>query len=209
MVCRAGGSFGKLFEAFQGITQGGPLSSLMFNVCVDAVIREWLRWTLGKEATQGRFEEASREIVAFFVDDGLVGLRDPVWLQSALQVLVILFESIGLRTNSEKTKVMTCIPGKIRVSHTEEAYHAQQNGPVNPTAKRHPVECDICGTSLAAESLQSHLETQRNTYRSFVLNQELTVEREAVVYQAIADATGTYFCPVPACVGVACSEAVL
>ena len=73
MVYRAGGSFGKrLFEAFQGVTQGGPLSSLMFNSCVDTVIREWLCWTLGKEATQGRFEEASREIVAFFVDDGLV-----------------------------------------------------------------------------------------------------------------------------------------
>jgi len=84
MVCRAGGSFGKPFEAFQGITQGGPLSSLRFNVCVDAVIREWLCRMLGKEATQGRFEEASREIVVFFVDDGLVRSRDPVWLQSAL-----------------------------------------------------------------------------------------------------------------------------
>jgi hypothetical protein len=209
MVCHAGGSFGKPFEAFWGITQGGPLSSLMFNVSVDAVIREWLRWTLGKEAAQGRFEEASREIVAFFVDDGLVGSRDPVWLQSALQVLVILFESISLRTNSDETKVMTCVPGKIRVSHTEEAFHAQQYGPVNPTAKRHRVECEICGASLAAGSLRSHLETQHDTYRSFVLNQELTVEREAVAYQTIADATGTYFCPVPACVGVACSEAVL
>jgi hypothetical protein len=126
MVCRAGGSFGKPFEAFRGVTQGGPLSSLMFNLCVDAVIREWLCQTLGKEAAQGRFEEASREIVACFVDDGLVGTRNPVWLQSALQVLVILFESIGLRTNPDKTKVMMCIPGKIRVSHTEEAYYAQQ-----------------------------------------------------------------------------------
>ncbi len=42
MVCCAGGSFGELFHAFRGVTQGGPLSSLMFNVCVDAVIREWL-----------------------------------------------------------------------------------------------------------------------------------------------------------------------
>ncbi len=42
MVCCAGGSFGKSFAAFRGVTQGGPLSSLMVNVCVDAVIREWL-----------------------------------------------------------------------------------------------------------------------------------------------------------------------
>jgi hypothetical protein len=37
MVCPAGGSFGKPFHAFRGMTQGGLLSSLMFNVCVDAV----------------------------------------------------------------------------------------------------------------------------------------------------------------------------
>ncbi len=147
--------------------------------------------------------------MAFFVDDGLVELRDPIWLQSAMKVLVTLFEGSGLRTNHNKTKVMTCVPGNIRVAHTEAAYHAQQLGPVDPTAKRHRVECNLCSASLAAGSLRSHLETQHNTYRLFVLNQELTVEREPRVYRANADATGTYFCPVPACVGVACSEAVL
>ncbi len=147
--------------------------------------------------------------MAFFVDDGLVGSRDPVWLQSAMDILITLFEGIGIRTNPAKTKVMTCVPGNIRVAHTEAAYHAQQLGPVNPTAKHHQVECDLCGVSLAAGSLRSHLETQHDTYRSFVLNRELTVEREPWVYQAIADATGTHSCPVPACVGSACSEAVL
>jgi hypothetical protein len=65
-------------------------------------------------------------IVVFFVDSGLVRSRDPVWLQSALNVLVNLFESIGLRTNPEKTRVITCHPGNIQVSHTEEAYYTQQ-----------------------------------------------------------------------------------
>jgi hypothetical protein len=55
LVCCAGGSFGKPFEAFQGITQGGSLSSFMFNVCVNAVIREWLGQMLSEEAAQGRF----------------------------------------------------------------------------------------------------------------------------------------------------------
>ncbi len=104
---------------------------------------------------------------------------------------------------------MMCVPGKIRQAHTPEAYYTQQYGPVNPTAKRHWVECDICDMSLATGSLQSHLETQHNRYRSFVLNRELTVERDAVVYRAIANATGTYVCPVPACVGVAFTEAIL
>ena len=77
MVCRAGGSFGKPFEAFRGVTQGGPLSSMMFIVCVDAVIREWLCWMLGKEAAQGRFEETSREIVAFLLMTGWLDREIP------------------------------------------------------------------------------------------------------------------------------------
>ncbi len=209
MICRAGGSFGKPFAAFWGITQGGPLSSIMFNVCVDAMIREWLRRTINEDAASRVFSEACREIVAFFVDDELVGSRDPIWLQSTMEVLVTLFEDIGLRMNHDKTKVMTCVLGNIQVAHTEAAYHAQQLGPVDPTAKRHRVEYNLCDASLAAGSLQSHLETQHDMYRLFVLNQELTVEREPRIYRANADATGTYFCPVPACVGIACSEAVL
>jgi hypothetical protein len=209
MVCRAGGSFGKSFATFWGITQGWPLSSLMFNVCVDAVIREWLCRTINEKAASGVFSEACREIVAFFVDNGLVRSRDPIWLQSAMDILITLFEGIGLRTNPDKTKVMTCIPGNIQVAHMEAVYHVQQQGPVNPTTKPYWVECDVCGVSLVAGSLQSHLETQHDTYRLFVLNRELTVELEPRVYQAIADATGAYFCPVLACVGIACSEAVL
>jgi hypothetical protein len=173
------------------------------------VIREWLWRTMNKEAAHGIFAEASRKIVAFFVDDGLIGSRDPVWLQGTLSILVKLFESIGLRTNPDKTKVMTCIPGSIRVAHTEEAYHTLQYRPVNLTVKRHRVECDICGVSLAVGSLRSHLETKHDTYRSFVLNQELTGEREPTVYRATTDATGTYFCPVPACVGVVGSRSAL
>ncbi len=42
------------------------------------MIREWLWRTMNKEAAHGIFVEASREIVAFFVDNGLVRSRDPV-----------------------------------------------------------------------------------------------------------------------------------
>jgi hypothetical protein len=48
--------------------------------------------------------------------------------------------------------------------------------------KCHLVKCDICGASLVAGSLQSHLKTQHDTYQVFVLNQELTVECESWVY---------------------------
>jgi hypothetical protein len=103
-------------------------------------------------------------------------------LQSALDILVTLFKGIGLQTNPDKTKVMMCVPGNIRVAHTEAAYHVQQLGTANPTAKLRWVECNICGASLPAGSLQSHLETQHNMYWLFILNQELTVERGPRVY---------------------------
>jgi hypothetical protein len=146
--------------------------------------------------------EAVRDhVVAFFVDDRLVAARCPEWLQSSFTILIHLFERIGLKMNAAKTKVMTCLPGKIRVAKTEEEYAAQQTG--NTTAaKRWRVDCEVCGISLAAESLRSHLETQHNIFRSFVLNRNLAPEQAAVVYRATElPATGIYLCPVPQCGG--------
>jgi hypothetical protein len=49
MVCCAGNNNGLPFEAHRGVTQRGPLFSLMFNVCVNCVVREWLRQVLGED----------------------------------------------------------------------------------------------------------------------------------------------------------------
>ncbi len=76
------------------------------------------------------------QCIAFFVDDGLVAARCPEWLQPSLNTLVCLFERIGLRTNAEKTKVMTCLPGKIQVANTEEEYVSQQTGLGTAMTKR-------------------------------------------------------------------------
>ncbi len=68
------------------------------------------------------------QCIAFFVDDGLVAARCPEWLQSSFNILITLFEWIGLWMNAKKTKVMMCLPGKIRVAQTEEEYASQQTG---------------------------------------------------------------------------------
>ncbi len=41
-VCRTSGNYGAPFKAGHGVTQGGPLSAKLFNVIVDAVVREWM-----------------------------------------------------------------------------------------------------------------------------------------------------------------------
>jgi hypothetical protein len=114
MVCHAGGNYGEPVRAFQGVTQGGPLSSLMFNVCVNCVVREWLQQVLGDDAARDGVKEAVRKYcIEFFVDDRLVAARCPVWLQSSFNILIKLFERIGLLANLDKTKVVTCMPGWI------------------------------------------------------------------------------------------------
>jgi hypothetical protein len=76
MVCRAGGNYGLPFEAHRGVTQGGPLSSLMFNICVDCVVKEWLRQVLGEDIARGGVGDLVRDqCIAFFVDDGLVAAK--------------------------------------------------------------------------------------------------------------------------------------
>jgi hypothetical protein len=114
LVCRAGDNYGEPFGAERGATQGGLLSSLMFIVCVDAMVREWLHQTLGEEvARDGLGDRVAEILVAFYIGDGLIASRDPVWLQESFDVLIGLFERISLFTNAANTKAMVCIPGKI------------------------------------------------------------------------------------------------
>jgi hypothetical protein len=136
MVCCAGGNYDLPFGAHCGVTQGGALSSLMFNVCVDCVIREWLRQVLGEGVPHSGVGNLVRnQCIAFFVDNGLVVVRCPEWLQTSFDILITFFKQIGLRTNAKKTKVMTCLLGKIRVAQTEEVYASQQTGLRTSTMK--------------------------------------------------------------------------
>jgi hypothetical protein len=104
-------------------------------------------------------------LVAFYVNDGLIAAQDPVWLQESFDILIGLFERIGLFTNASKTKVMICILGWIREAYTEEQY-AKYESPTGAAAnnKRRRIDCEICATSLAAGSYQSHLESQHDVF---------------------------------------------
>jgi hypothetical protein len=117
--CAAPGNYGEPFNAGRGVTQGGLLSLLMFNVCVDAIVCEWLSQTLVEEAPHGGLgDRVVKILVAFYVDVGLIASCDPIWLQESFDVLIGLFEWIGLFTNAVKTKAMVCIPGWIQELNT-------------------------------------------------------------------------------------------
>ncbi len=53
---------------------------------------------------------------------GIIANREPESLQQSLDALVALFKHVGLITDTEKTKAMTVILGKIRTRLIEEVY---------------------------------------------------------------------------------------
>ena len=77
LVCRASGNYGKPFKAFRGVTQGGPFSPRIFNVMVDAVVREWIRQVFGEDAAQHGYGMLVRTLLAiFYADDAFITGRD-------------------------------------------------------------------------------------------------------------------------------------
>ena len=123
LVCRASGYYGRRFRARPGITQGGPLSPTIFNLMVDAIVREWAM-VLQAEHGMG-LEDVRRLLACFYADDGLIVACDPADLQAAFNVLTGLFDRVGLRTNTTKTEAMVFLPGRIRTQLTAELYEAR------------------------------------------------------------------------------------
>jgi hypothetical protein len=145
------------------------VSPTIFNLMVDAVIREWERLLLLKGIPLGKI----RELVAvFYTDDGLIAARSPKKLQTAIDLLTGLFGRVGLQTNTKKTEVMTFLPGKIRTSLSDTAYRARMDDIFRGEHKGRKVECSECGKLLAVGSLAKHQADQHDIFQSFVLEGE-------------------------------------
>ena len=68
---------------------------------VDAIVREWPRQM---ELTGFNATDIRTIISVFYADDGLVAARDPKVLQDSFDILISLFERVGLETNETKTE---------------------------------------------------------------------------------------------------------
>ena len=198
LVCRASGCYGEPFKARRGVTQGGPVSPTIFNLMVDAVIREWERQLL----LEGLPLNQVRVLVAiFYADNGLIAARNPKTLQTAIDLLTGLFDRVGLQTNTKKTEVMVFLPGKIRTSLSEEAYKARMEEDFRGKRKGRKVECGECGALLAVGSLAKHQETQHDIFQSFVLEEGQGGSPPSPRHWTAAHfpEEGCYRCPVPDC----------
>jgi hypothetical protein len=166
-VCCASGNYGMPFKMGRGVTQGGPLSAKLFNVTVDAVVREWLQILKVKSGLE--WEELDEMMDAlfaiFYVEDVYIAARKPVFLQWAIDGLVSTFECVGLKTNISKTKAMIYTPGKIGLQLPADSYQWMRTG--HTLAAKWDtciITCRECRKDMRAGSLSRHFADLHEIY---------------------------------------------
>ena len=88
----------------------------------------------------------------------MVASSDLCWLQWAFNVLVGLFERVGLHTNVGKTVGMTCRTCPAAGNQPEVAYGHKitGEGPTYGKRQKKRVECGDWGKEMAAGLLEAH-----------------------------------------------------
>jgi hypothetical protein len=142
IVAKQQGYHGQPFWLERGTTQGDIVSPTIFNIVVDAVVRAWYH-TLNLEGIANDIQ------AIFYADDGHIYSNDPDALQRAVDLIVDLFQCVGLKTNPTKTKAMICAPHPTTTRICTPAYKRKMGDQTEQTyieRKRRQIECDICNT---------------------------------------------------------------
>ena len=93
------------------MTQGDPLFPTIFNVVLDAVLRHWVIVMVEGAKERGECgKEGRHQAALFYLDDGMVALSEPLWIQGEFNTLIGLFDRVVLQTNVGKTVGMVCGP---------------------------------------------------------------------------------------------------
>ena len=110
----------------------------------------------------------------FYVDNTYLASRDAEFLQCELDILVSLFERLGLETNTFKMQTMICTPGTIRTQLTTKSYqHLRRERVTAVKWNGRDVECARCGKTLKASSLRRHLADMHSVYQQTVVAEEM------------------------------------
>ena len=75
IIPKSGGYFGEPFHAWRGVRQGDIISPVIFNIVVDAIVREWYAYEFGTV-----IEDTLQ--TTFYADDGRLSGTDPVRLST-------------------------------------------------------------------------------------------------------------------------------
>jgi Reverse transcriptase (RNA-dependent DNA polymerase) len=146
---------GKPMRSSRGVTQGDPLSPTLFNIVVDAVVRE-----------TGRIMQLTDNDSIFYADDGLITGTNLDAVQHCVNLITDLFSLFGLNMNATKTKALVGRPKIITHAISTPAFNRRLSGEGRTYASnsRQTTACNICGLVLQRRSLNRHLITQHQTY---------------------------------------------
>ena len=163
MAAKAGGYYGSGYQGFKGATQGDLLSPTIFNVVVDVVVRDWAKAMVeGADEQSGHRQYGRHQNALFYLENGMVGSSNSIWLQGAFSTLVGLFDRVGLKTNIGKTVGMVCHLCQASGRNLEAVYKRWMTGAGPSYRERHRVwvQCTECGEEMALGSLAVHLQMQ-------------------------------------------------
>ena len=99
MVAWSSGYSGGPFKFKCGMTQGNPLSPMIFNVVVDAVLHHWVSVVAEADGEVGPevFGQYMQRMAAYFyADDGIILSMSVARLQRAFDILTDLFDWVDL-----------------------------------------------------------------------------------------------------------------
>jgi Reverse transcriptase (RNA-dependent DNA polymerase) len=145
--------YGQPFQAERGVRQGGKISPTIFNIVVDAVIRE----------CEGQLPSQDHTILQFYADDGLIAAHDPIYAQSVLDLFVHNFQRFGLRINHQKTETMTLLGTKPvhNISHQAYSRMITRTGTTNnKKIQKQVTACNYCNTNVQQSSMKRHQQSQ-------------------------------------------------
>ena len=93
------GKLSPSFETMIGLRQGDSLSTLLFNLCMEKIIRN-VRISPG-----GTIYNRTRQCLAY-ADDVVILGRSEGYIKKTLEEMVVMTQQIGLQMNDTKTKCM-------------------------------------------------------------------------------------------------------
>ena len=200
---RQGGFYSDGVIVERGCTQGDIDSPVIFNIIVDAVLRQWHDYGM---------ENTSRS--CFYADDGLLENNNPEELQGDLDKIVKLFAQFGLKANETKTKYMIVRGSRAPTALTTQQYDSrmQRLGTTRRTRiasdnnyntwRKQRVQCLICGKTMQIASLNRHMKTQHvGTAQQIQYKcREVDNTFDGKMFQIQEFKSGMQ-CPVPGCSG--------
>jgi hypothetical protein len=153
-VPRLAGFFGVPFGASRGVRQGDVVSPIIFNIVVDAVVREWEKHSLALDNNQLEPTVTAK----FYADDGLLASHDAKRVQQGLDKFTELFARVGLKMNATKTVVMISGGPKEYGRQGPAAYTRKVTGRGKTHKERmaEKIQCPLCEKEMRRQSLKQH-----------------------------------------------------